>query len=331
MTTIKEVAKQSGFSQATISRLFKGDETLSITEETKNIIINTALAMGFDRSKIKTTLEKIVFLFWITKQEEVQDVYFSKLRTTIEKYAKLNNMSVQILTHEAGINAIPKNISGFIGLGSFSTKEIKQLKKRCPNGVLLEINPQPELFDTVKPDSRRITQRAINHFIAAGYTKIGFIGGTYHNPDTRTTEPDLREITFRQYLAENNLLNDKYIFAKGNFSVPQGVSLADEMVRTLGDDLPEAIFISSDTIAVGALQSLNRHNIQIPNQLAIISMNDNDIAKFVSPPLTTYRINVEEIARTAVDLLVDQIVYPRRTTKTVLLNSELVVRESFVD
>ncbi|MDN6044815.1 MAG: LacI family DNA-binding transcriptional regulator, partial [Lactococcus raffinolactis] len=71
MTTIKEVAKQSGFSQATISRLFKGDETLSITEETKNIIINTALAMGFDRSKIKTTLEKIVFLFWITKQEEV--------------------------------------------------------------------------------------------------------------------------------------------------------------------------------------------------------------------------------------------------------------------
>ena len=178
MTTIKEVAKQSGFSQATISRLFKGDETLSITEETKNIIINTALAMGFDRSKIKTTLEKIVFLFWITKQEEVQDVYFSKLRTTIEKYAKLNNMSVQILTHEAGINAIPKNISGFIGLGSFSTKEIKQLKKRCPNGVLLEINPQPELFDTVKPDSRRITQRAINHFIAAGFTKIGFIGGT---------------------------------------------------------------------------------------------------------------------------------------------------------
>ena len=143
MTTIKEVAKQSGFSQATISRLFKGDETLSITEETKNIIINTALAMGFDRSKIKTTLEKIVFLFWITKQEEVQDVYFSKLRTTIEKYAKLNNMSVQILTHEAGINAIPKNISGFIGLGSFSTKEIKQLKKRCPNGVLLaQITPR---------------------------------------------------------------------------------------------------------------------------------------------------------------------------------------------
>lgn len=132
-------------------------------------------------------------------------------------------------------------------------------------------------------------------------------------------------------MAEKGLLNDKYIFAKGDFSVPQGVFLADEMVRTLGDDLPEAIFISSDTIAVGALQSLNRHNIQIPNQLAIISMNDNDIAKFVSPPLTTYRINVEEIARTAVDLLVDQIVYPRRTTKTVLLNSELVVRESFVD
>ncbi|MGX7098542.1 substrate-binding domain-containing protein [Globicatella sanguinis] len=70
--------------------------------------------------------------------------------------------------------------------------------------------------------------------------------------------------------------------------------------------------------------------INIPDNIEIISINDNDISKFVSPPLTTFRIEAEEIAKTTIDMLVDQIVYNRKTTKTVLLNSELMIRKSFV-
>lgn len=330
MITIKKIAEESGFSQATVSRLLKGDTSLSISEQTRKTIINTALSLGYDRSKIKTTIEKIALLFWMTHQEELQDLYFHQLRLTIEKYAQENNLDIVTIKHEDGIQSLPKNISGFIGVGFFSKEETKQLKALCPNGVFLEMNPEPEIFDTVKPDTDRMTRHAIDLFLDKGYEKIGFIGGAYHNPDIDLDEIDSREITFRQYLAQKGKLQEKYLFSGGKFSVAQGYQLTKQMIKNLGDDLPECIFIASDTIAVGALQAFNEVGIMIPDRLELISVNDNDIAKFVSPPLTTFRIDVEELARTSIDMLVDQLIYPREITKTVLVGAKLIERKSFV-
>ena len=141
---------------------------------------------------------------------------------------------------------------------------------------------------------------------------------------------DSREVTFRHYLSTLGLLNEKYILSEGRFSVEQGYNLVKNNISKWKDDLPEAIFIASDTIAIGCLQAFNELQINIPDNIEIISINDNDISKFVSPPLTTFRIEAEEIAKTTIDMLVDQIVYNRKTTKTVLLNSELIIRKSFV-
>ncbi|MBL1224113.1 LacI family DNA-binding transcriptional regulator [Enterococcus sp. BWR-S5] len=330
MVTIKQVAEKSGYSQATVSRLLKGDTSLSIAEETRKTIIHTALAMGYDRSKIKTPIEQIAVLFWLTDQEELQDLYFRQLRISIEKYAKINNMEITMLKHEEGIEQLPKNSSGFIGIGSFTSDEIRQLKTSCPNGVFLEINPQPDLFDTVKPDTDHMTRKAIDYFIHKGYQKIGFIGGAFFDPDTGSEEMDSRESAFRDYLLKKGLLNEKYIFSGGHFTVDQGYQLTSALIASSDDDLPEAFFVASDTIAVGALQAFNEKGILIPDRLELLSINDNEIAKFVSPPLTTFKIDVEEIAKTAIDMLVDQLIYPRKTTKTVLLGSELIVRKSFI-
>ena len=56
MVTIKEIANKSGFSQATVSRLLNGDESLSIAEDTRKAIIRSALSLGYDRSNIKTPI-----------------------------------------------------------------------------------------------------------------------------------------------------------------------------------------------------------------------------------------------------------------------------------
>jgi LacI family transcriptional regulator len=329
LVTIKKIAEQAGYSQATVSRLLKGDESLSITQDTRQKIIHTALTLGYDRSKIKTTLEKIAVLFWLTEQEELQDDYFRQLRISLEKHAKINNLEIQLITHEDDVLSILKEVSGFIGIGSFDTKETLQFKSICPYGVILEINPNPEIFDTVKPDTDRMTKTAIDLFLKKGFKNIGFIGGSYFNPDTQKTEMDSREIIFRQTLTNEHCFKEKYLFSGGSFSVDTGYRLAREMLDSLGDNLPDGLFVSSDTIAVGVLQALNERSITIPDKLELISINDNEIAKFVSPPLTTFKIDVEEIAKTSIDLLVDQIVYPRNITKTVLLGAELIERRSF--
>lgn len=330
MVTIKDISAASGYSQATISRLFKGDESLSITAETKQTIITTALSLGYDRSKIKTTLYKIAIPFFLNRAQVIQDMYFTQVQNALIKFGKLANMEMQFITEKAKLALLPEDISGFIGVGDLSREDLSLLKERGLKGVLLEINPCPKYFDTVKPDTDSMTRDAIDEFIHAGFTKIGFIGGSYHDPQTGREEMDSRERVFRDYLASKDLLQEDYIFSEGLFSIDEGYQLASDMVSKLKDRLPEACFIASDTLAIGALQAFNELGIKLPAELAIISINDNEIAQFVSPPLTTYRIDVEEMAKTAIELLADQLTYPRKITKTVLLGSELILRKSFV-
>lgn len=330
MVTIKDISNVSGYSQATISRLFKGDESLSITPETKQAIISTALNMGYDRSKIKTSLYKIAIPFFINRTQIIQDIYFTQIQDALIKFGKESNMEMEFITERKGLDMLSDDISGFIGVGDLKKEDLKELKKRGLKGVLLEINPCPKYFDTVRPDTDSMTKDAIEEFIKAGFTRIGFIGGKYFNSQTEKEEMDSRELVFRSQLAAKKLLREEYIFSEGLFSIDEGYQLASDMVRNLKGDLPEACFIASDTLAIGALQAFNELGIKLPTEMSIISINDNEIAQYVSPPLTTFRIDSEELARTAIDMLTDQLTHPRKITKTVLLGAELILRKSFV-
>lgn len=329
MITIKEISKVSGYSQATISRLFKGDESLSITPETKQKIITTALSLGYDRSKIKTTLYKTLVPFFLRRPQVIQDVYFTKVQNALKEYGKIANMELHFVTERAELLTAAKGCAGFIGVGDLTKEELTALSQMGLKGVLLEINPCPTLFDTVRPDTDSITRDALDRFIKEGFTQIGFIGGVYHNPITEKEEMDNREKTFREVLTQQNLLQEQFIFTEGLFSIDEGYQLAIEMMKTL-PVLPEACLIASDTLAIGALQAFSEYGIKLPKDMAIISINNDEIAQYVAPPLTTYDINVAEMIKTAIYLLTDQLTNPRKITKSVLLGSELVIRKSFI-
>lgn len=62
-----------------------------------------------------------------------------------------------------------------------------------------------------------MTRKTVDFLIEKGHEKIGFIGGTYHNPNTDEDEMDVRERTFRDYMREKGLLEEGFIFAAGDF------------------------------------------------------------------------------------------------------------------
>ena len=330
MVTIKEISKISGYSQSTISRLFKNDPSLSITQQTKENIINTALSLGYDRAKIHAPLYKIGILFWLPKGQAMEDIYFTQIRDALLEYGKKLNMEMTILTEHDEIKNLSKNFSGFIAIGEITKEDLQLLYDQSMKGVVLEINPLPYLFDTVKPDTDFCIKNSIDILINNGIKKIGFLGGKFHNPQTNLYELDSREVTFRSYMKKLNLLKENYIFSEGKFTVEQGYNLACKMSDTLEENLPEACVIASDTLAVGALQGFHEKKIILPQDMKIISINDYEISKFVSPPLTTYHIDTQEMAKTAIDLLSDQLIYQRKINKTVLLGSTLVIRKSFI-
>ena len=91
-----------------------------------------------------------------------------------------------------------------------------------------------------------------------------------------------------------------------------------------------AFLIASDTLAVGVLQAFNEENINVPKDTAILSINNSNVVKYVSPPLSSYNINQQEMIDLALTMLTNLIIQPDRAHIDVNMNTNLVVRKSFI-
>ncbi|WP_426353577.1 LacI family DNA-binding transcriptional regulator [Exiguobacterium sp. R-39] len=328
MATIKDIAKEAGCSISTVSRVLNNDPTLSVGEETRTRIFEVADEVGYRKKTLKTLVKNIAFLYWLTDNEELEDVYFQTMRVEIEKKARENNIELTTYKLEGGIEKIPLDIDGFIAVGSFMNRELEYLRELTPHGVFIDSTPDPAYYDSVRPDLAQITRQAVEVLIEQGHQKIGFIGGTYHNQDADTEEMDGRERAFRQAMEERQLLREEFIFCRRGFSVDNGYYLMNQAVQQLGEELPTAFYVAADPIAVGCLQVLNEQQIEIPKRVSLISVNDTSISKYVSPPLTTFRIDLEEICQNAIQLLLERILKKRKVVKTVYIGAELIRRKS---
>jgi len=328
MATIKDIAKEVGCSISTVSRVLNNDPTLSVGDETRARIFEVAEEIGYRKKTLKTLVKNIAFLYWLTDNEELEDVYFQTMRVEIEKKARENNIELTTYKLEGGIEKIPLDIDGFIAVGSFMNRELEYLRELTPHGVFIDSTPDPAYYDSVRPDLAQITQQAVEVLIEQGHQKIGFIGGTYHNQDADTEEMDGRERAFRQAMEERQLLREEFIFCRRGFSVDNGYYLMNQAVQQLGEELPTAFYVAADPIAVGCLQVLNEQQIEIPKRVSLISVNDTSISKYVSPPLTTFHIDLEEICQNAIQLLLERVLKKRNIVKTVYIGAELITRKS---
>lgn len=328
MAKIKDIAEQSGFSISTVSRVLNNDQSLSVPDETREKIYEAAEKLNYRKKTVRPLVKNIAFLYWLTDKEELEDVYFKSMRLEIEKYAKKQNIELTTYKISDGIKAIPDQIEGFLAVGTFSEKELAYLRGLTPNGVFIDTTPDPNHYDSVRPDLAQITMKTVDFLVEKGHEKIGFVGGTYHNPNTDQDEKDIREKVFRQYMAEKGLLQDHFIFCHRGFSVENGYNLMSRAIERLGDQLPTAFFVAGDPIAVGCLQALNERGIAIPNRVSVVSINNISVAKYLSPPLTTFDIDMKEICKNAIEFLLERVLEKRKIVKTMYIGAELIIRKS---
>ncbi|MCL1950820.1 MAG: LacI family DNA-binding transcriptional regulator [Turicibacter sp.] len=329
MATIKAIAEKSGFSVATVSRVLSNDSTLNVLPETRDKITKAALELDYKKGNFQPLVRKIAFLYWITDEEELQDLYFKEMRLEVESSAGQHNVDIDFYSIEDGIECVPRDLNGFIAVGAFKEAELEYLKAITHHGVFLDSSPDPVIFDSVRPDMENVVKAALDFFITKGHQKIGFIGGGYYDPNTGTAFKDIRETEFRNYSERKGVLNEEYIFGKGHFTVENGYELMRTVLDTLGEELiPSAFFIASDVLAVGCLQLLNERHVAIPQKISILSVNDMSVAKYVSPPLSTFRLDIPEMCKTAIKLLLERINDNRDIPKSVFVGATLIARRS---
>ena len=326
MATIKEIAEIVGVSSAAVSRVLNYDEGISVSEETREAIFATAEKIGYKKKVIYPKIENVALLYFTDNEDELEDVFYRGVREEVIKQAKKMNIRLQIYDRRDGMSVIPRDLNAFIAVGWLTRKEINQLYKICPRGVFIGTSPDEKLFDAVRPNMDSFVTQMVDYFVEKGHKKIGFIGGSDRNIDTGKPSMDIREWSFRQSVAYYHCLEEEYILISEKFTVDEGYRMGKELLKK--SSLPTALCIASDTLAVGVLQALNEKGIQVPEQMALFSINDVNIAKYLSPPLTTIHIDIPCICETALVLLRNRVLYGGKVTKLIFVNGIPIFRKS---
>lgn len=328
LATIKEIAELVGVSSATVSRVLNYDENISVNEDTKTAIFKTAEAVGYKKKVINPTIENVALLYWVYQKEELEDIYFKSIRSELEKSAKARNIKLKIYKKEAGLKSIDKNITAFMAIGWFERKELDYLYSITSNGIFIDNTPDEKHFDSVRPNLDSVVTQIVDYFIEKKHQSIGFMGGMDRNVDSKEKTMDVREWSFRESAKYYNMLEEDNIFITDKFSVEEGYRIGKIAIEKLGEKMPTAFCVASDTLAIGALQAFNEANWDIPERVAFFSINNVSVAQYVSPPLTTFHIDVPLLCESALDLLQERILRGRKITKTVFINGTPIFRKS---
>ncbi|WP_243390253.1 LacI family DNA-binding transcriptional regulator [Bifidobacterium margollesii] len=331
--TIKEIAKKAGYSQATVSRLLNGDPTLSVKEETRRRIIEVSEQLGYAMQTKHIVLPReVAVLDVIDPGDHLQDAYFNELRDVLRQSGESQRMNLTFHTDVSRLIAEAGHYDGFITIGAevIDNDDLRRLHDVLPYGVFLDTNPAPNLFDSVQPDLSQTLLDALDECRAEGMNRVGFIGGTGRIMGMHEYPEDLRLMAFDNWTKRLGFDTEGLIYIDGPFNVASGQKLGERIIADMHGDLPDAFIVAADVIAVGVLQAFNAVGVLVPRDVSLISINNQPISQYTSPPLSTYAIDQRELARTGIYTLAEAISSRRTVRHHVFLSTTLVERGSFV-
>jgi Transcriptional regulators len=198
---------------------------------------------------------------------------------------------------------------------------LELIKSDFPIVVIDMINKNTS---TVSSDSIEGCNLAVKYLYDLGHRKIAHITGSNSSDNWQSS---IRKKGYEKAMKKFNLeIPEGYIVNGVNFDVTGGYKAMKELLKL--KDRPTAVFAACDNIAFGAIDAMKEEGINIPEDISIIGYDDIEIARYITPRLTTIRQNREEIGKTAVDLLVKQINEKEKLKINKIIPVELVVRDS---
>ena len=333
MVNLGDIAKATGYSKATVSRILSGDPSFTAKDSTRQRVIRAANQLGYAlRSSRSAVPQTIAVLDNIDPSRGLQDSYFSEVREALHARAAANMMSLSFFPDVNSLVEAASNFSGFVSVGPAPLKQrdLDGLHAVLPHGVFIDINPAPALFHSVRPDLQQTVIDAIYALREQGRQRIAFVGGDGHMMGGHLFAQDPRTFAFEQWARLLEMPVESAVYATGPFTVENGRHQAERLLDARARDMPDAILVAADPLAVGVLQALAARALRVPEQIAVASIDNLEVCEYTAPQLSSYAIERSELAETALMLLSDSIVGRFTHKHHVLLSTRLVVRQSFV-
>lgn len=323
--TISDIARRADVSISTVSRVLRG--TAGVTEPKRRAVMaavdelnyqpnvfarglasGQSMAIGvltqnFGSPFYDTILQGVV--------QGLRDTHYSSVFADGQWHADIEREAVQAL--------VQRQIDGLIVLGGYLPGELlAQFAARFP--VVVVGRRVAELEEScLYIDNQKAAYLATRHLIELGHRRIAHISGRPDHVDAQE-----RKQGYLQALQEAGIEPLAELMVEGNFRRQSGV-LALEMLLARGTAF-SAIFAANDQMAHGTRLALYRRGIRVPEDVSLVGFDDEPVAAYMIPPLTTVRQPAVELGLEAATMVLARLA--GRHTLPPRLEAELIIRES---
>ncbi len=328
MTTIREVAARARVSPGTVSHALNG--TRRVDPATRARVIAAANELGYRPNGLARGLRRRESRAIGLLVPDNSNPVFADLARGIEDAVYREGYNVILCNSDQSEEKedrylealLAKRVDGLILASGSSRPDV--IRKVLKSGVPLVVIPGVLTHfpaDHVLGDDVAAGRLAGEYLLRLGHRRIGYIAG----PRVGTASSGRAE-GFRQVLQEAGVpLRDDAVVI-GDFRVAGGeAGMAELLRRNVG---LTAVFAANDLMAIGAIKTLRRAGIHVPDEISVLGLDGIWIGEVITPALTTVAQSILEAAKESVRLLFDRMRQPDLPPRRILLPPFLIERES---
>lgn len=325
MATIKEVAARAGVSSATVSRVLSG--RTPVEDRKREQVLQAVAELNYRPNLLASNLRRQRSAKIGVVVPDIENPHFSQSIRIFEEIAYREGFRVllcntedqpdkqqaylEVLADERveGILLVPYNSEG---------PEISTVIDRGIPILGYDRPVDDPRADAVIADNYEGAYRATQLLVEAGHERIGFIGGIV------ALKPGAdRQAGYEAALRLRDLR--PYIFP-GEFNRDRAREATSALLSH--PDRMTAMVIGSNLMSIGAQRALREHNIRVPDDLAVVGIDDPWWSELMQPPMTTVAQPVRRMAEAAVNLLFERIAGTRTQPRCVIYGYDIRIRQS---
>lgn len=323
--TIKDVAREAGVSVASVSRALNGGG--GVTAATGQRIRDVATRLSYvphagARSLITRRTHTVGALL-----PDLHGEFFSELIRGIDQAARARGLHLLVSSSHDGaedaaaaLRAMQGRVDGMLMLSAHVDAAF--LRANLPASVpavLLNSAVKSKSHAVLNIDNYGGAYAMVRHLLGAGHSGVTFIAGPTDNFDAQQ-----RERGYRAAMAKHAPHAPLDVVA-GDFNEDAGYRAGQQLLAR--KPRPRAVFAANDMMAVGCLSAFKEAGVDVPRDIALAGFDDIPIARYVTPPLSTVRVRIADLGRSALEQLAALLEDPQRAAaSSQTLDCEIVIR-----
>lgn len=304
--TIEEFARKIGVSSATVSRAIHGRGRIS--PQTRQMVLQRMEEMGFTPNLHAQSLahrrSRTIGLEYLGQTEVLSDMFLIALARGIQRV--LTEHSYNLLLNPVGVTtekesllrrwARSRAVDGAIVVGNpdVPAQWLQKLVAQKAFCVVIVHHPPPPMANVgcVTLDLSRGIAQVAELLCSLGHRHVGYIGSVPGDPVLGMLQAEMER--------RCGSIPPEYIVHVGS-TPDRGAEGA--YILFLRTPRPTAVFVRTDVLAIGAMRAIREMGLCIPRDVSVVAHDDVPLAQFTDPPLTTVRVDYEQLGKSAVEML----------------------------